>query len=230
MCQRYVDNRKHTPGRRYLSRWSNHDLAGNQGQPRSDVSEGPHLFGLTETELSFLAQRAVPRHSSAGQTVFSESEPCSEHCAALYVVESGHIRIFKSSASGRSRKRSSTSGDLRGEPSFKSYRQSWTAHEASYPFGLRCHIGRPELHLWISFWKSRTCGFPTPAPARSSVEDCRSSALCLCIFSRTRPLFSTATNSGCWICVNPPHSGHFTKSSFIMAVLQGVLLHCLPAN
>jgi CRP/FNR family transcriptional regulator, cyclic AMP receptor protein len=53
--------------------------------------------GLTESELSFLAQRAVPRSYSAGQSVFGEGEPCS----GLYVVESGHVRIFKSSANGR---------------------------------------------------------------------------------------------------------------------------------
>jgi len=39
----------------------------------------------------------VPRHFSAGEAVFGEGEPC----AGLYVVESGHIRIFKSSAGGR---------------------------------------------------------------------------------------------------------------------------------
>ncbi len=53
--------------------------------------------GLSESELAFLAQGAVPRRFSPGETVFSEGEPC----AGLYVVESGHIRIFKSSASGR---------------------------------------------------------------------------------------------------------------------------------
>jgi CRP-like cAMP-binding protein len=53
--------------------------------------------GLTESELAFLAQRAVPRRFSPGETVFSEGEPCN----GLYVVESGHLRIFKSSASGR---------------------------------------------------------------------------------------------------------------------------------
>ena len=53
--------------------------------------------GLTESELAFLAQRAVPRRFSPGETVFSEGEPC----AGLYVVESGHVRIFKSSAGGR---------------------------------------------------------------------------------------------------------------------------------
>jgi len=53
--------------------------------------------GLSEAELAFLAQRAVPRRFSAGETVFAEGEPC----AGLYVVESGHVRIFKSSAIGR---------------------------------------------------------------------------------------------------------------------------------
>ena len=53
--------------------------------------------GLTESELAFLAQRAVPRNYSPGESVFTEGEPC----AGLYVVESGHVRIFKSSAGGR---------------------------------------------------------------------------------------------------------------------------------
>jgi CRP/FNR family cyclic AMP-dependent transcriptional regulator len=57
----------------------------------------PIFSGMAENELDFLAQRAVGRHYSAGTIVFSEGEPCS----GLYVVESGHIRIFKSSASGR---------------------------------------------------------------------------------------------------------------------------------
>jgi CRP/FNR family transcriptional regulator, cyclic AMP receptor protein len=53
--------------------------------------------GLTEAELAFLNQRTVPRRFSAGETVFAEGEPCT----GLYVVESGHVRIFKSSAGGR---------------------------------------------------------------------------------------------------------------------------------
>lgn len=57
----------------------------------------PIFSGLSETELAFLAQRTVPRRFSAGETVFAEGEPCT----GLYVVESGHVRIFKSSASGR---------------------------------------------------------------------------------------------------------------------------------
>ena len=57
----------------------------------------PIFAGLSESELSFLNQRTVPRHYSAGEMVFTEGEPC----IGLYVVESGQIRIFKSSAAGR---------------------------------------------------------------------------------------------------------------------------------
>ena len=61
------------------------------------LAKVPIFSGLTESELAFLDQRAVSRQFSAGETVFTEGEPC----AGLYVVESGHIRIFKSSAGGR---------------------------------------------------------------------------------------------------------------------------------
>ena len=52
---------------------------------------------LSETELTFLAQRAVPRSFSPGEMVFSEGDAC----AGMYVVESGSIRIFKTSTGGR---------------------------------------------------------------------------------------------------------------------------------
>src|SRR5579864_5977133 len=69
--------------------------------PNSNRSETltrvPIFSGLSEAELSFLAQRTVPRRFSAGETVFAEGEPC----AGLFVVESGHVRIFKSSPGGR---------------------------------------------------------------------------------------------------------------------------------
>ena len=57
----------------------------------------PIFSGLTEGEFAFLTQRTVSRRFSAGETVFSEGEPCT----GLYVVQSGHVRIFKSSAGGR---------------------------------------------------------------------------------------------------------------------------------
>jgi len=66
----------------------------NHGRTLAQV---PIFSGLTETELAFLVQRAVPRNFSAGEAVFTEGDPCT----GLYVVESGHIRIFKSSAGGR---------------------------------------------------------------------------------------------------------------------------------
>ncbi len=53
--------------------------------------------GLSEAELTFLAQRAVPRKFSPGEIVFSEGDPCT----GMYVVEAGHVRIFKTSVGGR---------------------------------------------------------------------------------------------------------------------------------
>lgn len=52
---------------------------------------------LTSTELQFLAERAVPRDYAPGELVFSEGEMC----AGLFVIEKGHLRIFKSSPNGR---------------------------------------------------------------------------------------------------------------------------------
>jgi CRP/FNR family transcriptional regulator len=53
--------------------------------------------GLTEPEFVFLTARMVQRKFSAGELIFSEAEPC----AGLYIIESGAIRIFKTSAGGR---------------------------------------------------------------------------------------------------------------------------------
>ena len=61
------------------------------------LAKVPIFSGLTEIELGFLAQRTVPRHYAGGEIVFGEGEPCT----GLYVVESGNVRIFKSSPNGR---------------------------------------------------------------------------------------------------------------------------------
>jgi CRP/FNR family transcriptional regulator, cyclic AMP receptor protein len=53
--------------------------------------------GLTATELHFLAERAVPRNYSKGELLFTEGDPCT----GLFVIESGRVRIFKSSPNGR---------------------------------------------------------------------------------------------------------------------------------
>jgi CRP/FNR family transcriptional regulator len=66
-------------------------------KPGQTLAKVPIFSGLTESELGFLAQRTVSRHYSAGEMVFGEGEPCS----GLYVVESGNVRIFKSSPNGR---------------------------------------------------------------------------------------------------------------------------------
>lgn len=66
----------------------------NLGQMLTRV---PIFSGLSQDELAFLTQRAVTRKFSAGETIFAEGEPCT----GLYVVESGHVRIFKSSPGGR---------------------------------------------------------------------------------------------------------------------------------
>src|SRR6059058_2569155 len=52
---------------------------------------------LTQTELSFLSERAVPRKYGSGELLFHEGDPC----AGLFVIESGNVRIFKTSAGGR---------------------------------------------------------------------------------------------------------------------------------
>jgi CRP/FNR family transcriptional regulator len=64
---------------------------------RRTLEQVPIFSGLTNAELSFLAQRTVTRQYSPGEMVFGEGQSCS----GLYVVERGNIRIFKSSASGR---------------------------------------------------------------------------------------------------------------------------------
>ncbi len=74
---------------------------GSVAETKTDLGQTltrvPIFSGLTETELAFLSQHTVPRRFSAGETVFAEGEPCT----GLYVVESGHVRIFKSSPGGR---------------------------------------------------------------------------------------------------------------------------------
>jgi CRP/FNR family cyclic AMP-dependent transcriptional regulator len=71
-------------------------MALDPGQ-RQILSKVALFSGLNESELDFLSKRIVPRHYAQGEIVFNESDPCS----GLYVVASGNIRIFKTSASGR---------------------------------------------------------------------------------------------------------------------------------
>jgi CRP/FNR family cyclic AMP-dependent transcriptional regulator len=52
---------------------------------------------LSEQEFSFLAPRLMRRTFHAGEVIFTEGDACS----GLYVVQTGNVRIFKSSAGGR---------------------------------------------------------------------------------------------------------------------------------
>lgn len=64
---------------------------------RTALKKGELLADLSDAEIDFLARVAVPRHYASGQMIFSEGDPCE----GLYVVESGAVKIFKSSPSGR---------------------------------------------------------------------------------------------------------------------------------
>jgi len=57
----------------------------------------PVFSSLSDQELGFLAARLVQRRFRAGEPIFGEGETC----AGLYVVETGNVRIFKTSVGGR---------------------------------------------------------------------------------------------------------------------------------
>lgn len=65
---------------------------------QSQALEKVPLFAdLTAQELESLARRAVLRRYRPGEWLFAEGEPCE----GLFVIESGEVRIFKSSPAGR---------------------------------------------------------------------------------------------------------------------------------
>ncbi len=52
---------------------------------------------LSEEELQALAHRTIKQYVNAGETIFTEGDPCQ----GFYVIESGEVKIFKTAASGR---------------------------------------------------------------------------------------------------------------------------------
>lgn len=52
---------------------------------------------LSEPELRALADRTARKNAGSGEVIFNEGEPCE----GLFVVESGAIKIFKTSPNGR---------------------------------------------------------------------------------------------------------------------------------
>ena len=73
------------------------ELKDNKTARAAVLAKTPLFADLAENELQFLAQRAMPRQFAAGELIFSEGEPC----PGLYIVQSGFVKIYKSSASGR---------------------------------------------------------------------------------------------------------------------------------
>ena len=61
------------------------------------LQKTPLFAELDKDELTYIAERAVLRRFDAGQVIFSEGDAC----PGLWVIESGRVRIFKSSPSGR---------------------------------------------------------------------------------------------------------------------------------
>jgi CRP/FNR family transcriptional regulator len=61
------------------------------------LSKVPIFAELTPAQLAYLTQRVVLKQFDAGELIFSEGDPC----LGMYIVERGHIRIFKSSPGGR---------------------------------------------------------------------------------------------------------------------------------
>lgn len=57
----------------------------------------PLFADLTERELDQLADHAISREYQPGEIIFSEGDPCE----GLYVVQSGNVKIFNTSAGGR---------------------------------------------------------------------------------------------------------------------------------
>jgi CRP-like cAMP-binding protein len=64
---------------------------------RAVLKRVPIFSSLSEQEFAFLTSRVVQRKFGAGELIFGEGDPC----AGLYVVQSGNVRIFKSSVGGR---------------------------------------------------------------------------------------------------------------------------------
>ncbi len=57
----------------------------------------PIFSSLSDSEFDFLTAHLVQRKYDVGELIFGEGD----FCSGLYVVQSGNVRIFKSSAGGR---------------------------------------------------------------------------------------------------------------------------------
>ena len=65
--------------------------------PMSLLHQLPIFAELDESALARLAQRCVTRTVAAGHVVFTTGEAC----RGLYVIESGRVRIYRTSPEGK---------------------------------------------------------------------------------------------------------------------------------
>lgn len=66
-------------------------------EPRSILAKAPLFADLNDAELNFLARRMLTRRFATGELIFGEGDPC----LGLFVIDTGSVKIFKSSAGGR---------------------------------------------------------------------------------------------------------------------------------
>jgi CRP/FNR family transcriptional regulator len=66
-------------------------------EPFAVLSRVALFADLSEQELDALAHRTVKHHVKAGETIFTEGDPCQ----GFFIVEEGEVKIFKTAASGR---------------------------------------------------------------------------------------------------------------------------------
>lgn len=72
-------------------------MSGSLQDPAAVLSKVALFSDLTPDEVGSLARRTARHHVPAGQLIFDEGDPCE----GLFVVESGAVKIFKTSPSGR---------------------------------------------------------------------------------------------------------------------------------
>jgi CRP/FNR family transcriptional regulator len=71
--------------------------ATNHASAASLLKKVPIFSSLSDQEFAFMTAHLMQRRFAAGELIFGEAEPC----AGLYVIETGNVRIFKSSVGGR---------------------------------------------------------------------------------------------------------------------------------
>jgi CRP/FNR family transcriptional regulator, cyclic AMP receptor protein len=72
-------------------------MAETKVDPIATLRQTPLFAALNDQQFAFLRNHIVERRFDSGEQVFGEGEPCT----GLFVVQSGNVRIYKNSPSGR---------------------------------------------------------------------------------------------------------------------------------